>query len=296
MKKVNSIFIAAFVAASAMFVSCDPTEEPDEPSVPPTITVNLNGTDQSTITVKADETVTMKIDWKAEAGLKEVKLAVVDGNSVSPYPKTSGFSPSNNHESLTGHIVSTPNGFDGGTVKFIAEVKDQNDAPKNQEIVITFTKVEPPFEFGPVVDLGGQDGSTGSFYSISQGRLNITNATSQSSSVDFAYFYGATNQATIAAPADADAQTITYGSTRMSSWSTKNSTKFFKVANANGSKPEEWWDANIDKATTDTKANMLTVGTVVIFQTTGGTKGAFVVEKVTGTQAGSIEIKFIKKK
>jgi hypothetical protein len=144
--------------------------------------------------------------------------------------------------------------------------------------------------------IGGQGNATsGSFYSVALGkRLTILTARSQPADVDFAYFYGATNKATIAAPANEDAQTIPYGAKTMSSWATKNRTLFFVVKGANGARPVDWYDENINKATKLTKAAQLAAGNVVVYKTATA-QGAFVVTDIETGIAGAITINLIKK-
>ena len=107
--------------------------------------------------------------------------------------------------------------------------------------------------------------------------------------------YGATNQATIASPANSDAQSVFSG---MSGWSTKNDTKF-----ATTSITASDFDAITDDlgivAAADgasaTKANQLSAGDVVAFVTAStssnpGKKGLFKVVSITGTNAGTMSI------
>ena len=135
--------IAAFVAASAMLVSCESDTDP------PTITVNLNGTNQNTISVAANQTVTMNIDWEADEGtrLSDIRLSEVGGTNVEGFPVTRGFAPTNNLHRLTGFVVGSPHPTDGGVVTYRTEVTDNNNNSRNVDIVITFTAItiaQPP--------------------------------------------------------------------------------------------------------------------------------------------------------
>jgi len=147
--------------------------------------------------------------------------------------------------------------------------------------------------------LGAQAATAGSFFNASGNDggtiMTVSQAPNNQAQVDFAYYYGATNKATIVSPDHTWAGTneMTWGSVKMSTWTTKNATKFFKVTGADGNDPESWWNENIDKATTDTHAPQLAAGNVFIFETEREVRGAFVVVSVNGENAGTISLKII---
>ena len=313
MKRVNMFMIAAFVAASAMFVSCEKDDDPDNA---PTVivkatygTVNSQSVENGA-SIEGDEGVVVTFDIKFTMGiskLKEVHMKATIGSKTFNVLDSVGLDKGlfNSGSEFIDFKYVTNIGVQQETLTFTSI--DTKDRQGTSSVVIKVKEVAPPgdvetgesyFVTKSATLLGGQANATyGSFYSVEFGKvMTIGAATSQSSSVDFAYFHGATNGATIAAPANADAQTISYGQTKMSSWSTKNSTKFYKVEGADGTKPEDWWDEAIDGATTDTYANQLTKDAVVVFKTQGGTQGAFYVQEVKTGTTGSISIILIEKR
>jgi len=157
------------------------------------------------------------------------------------------------------------------------------------------TPEESPYiKKGAVTLMGGQNNATdGSFYSVALGYvMTVGAANSQQAKVDFVYYYGTNNKATIAAPNEATLSQIAYGSTRVSNWTTKNATKYFKVQGATANDPDSWFADNLGKPATDGTSMVtdLKVNDVVMYQTAGGLKGAYVVTAQSGTQSGTITI------
>ncbi len=140
--------------------------------------------------------------------------------------------------------------------------------------------------------LGGQNNATvGSFYSTSLGTV-INDATASASStvqstIDFVYFYGTTNGASIGAPSDATVATAHTGSTSLPSWTVKNSTKFYITAITPAVFDAAMNDSLIrtvdSTQVTTSLAAALTVGKVVAFKTVAGKKGLFHVSAIGGT-------------
>ncbi len=140
--------------------------------------------------------------------------------------------------------------------------------------------------------MGGQTNSTlGSFFSTTSGNVITSSAagasTSIQASVDFVYFFGTANQASMGAPNDTTVATAHSNNTSLSTWTTKNATKFVKttisaadfIASANDSLVK-----TIDAATINASmVNTLAAGNVVAFKTAAGKLGLFHVQAVEGT-------------
>ena len=184
-----------------------------------------------------------------------------------------------------------------GTENFVFTITDKDNQSRELSFIITTVDVSGP---GPINTfsmkiMGAQGSSTGSsFASIDGSVYGGAEAKTNAAKVDWLYFYGASNLATIAAPDDADAAAVftnaTYG---LQTWSVLNSTRFKRVTDAID------WDAITDDAVIvaqtasgvdQTKINNLDITDILAFQTVGGKKGLIRVEEITGTTAGTITI------
>ena len=107
----------------------------------PTMTVYLNGIEQYSITVRKDETVEVKIDWKTPYGIREIKLFDNESRSYPDYPKTNGFSPSEYHESVS-FTVSSPT--TGGRYNY-SSIYQSALKDKQSDIIFVFEKIRIHF-------------------------------------------------------------------------------------------------------------------------------------------------------
>jgi len=308
MKKLSYLLFAVlFIMANNVFVSCTDDENALEPtvSVKATYAAKSNEVIYNGDVLEADEgmIITFKITYSMGTNkLKEVRMSSeIDGKNrpvLDSLDLDKGIF--NKGAKSIDFTWETNFGKSDEKIKFYAVDTKGLECELNVTIKSkVYIPEDPEDEFRtlPITLLGGQQNATaGSFYSVSLGKVfTVSTATNDPGIIDFAYFHGDLNKATIAAPDDSDAQTISYGSTKMSSWSITNSTKFHVLSGVDGSKPANWWNDNIDKATTNTKASQLAAGQVVIFKTQRGTKGAFVVDEISGTKSGYIKILLIEK-
>jgi hypothetical protein len=108
--------------------------------------------------------------------------------------------------------------------------------------------------------------------------------------IDIVYFYGATNNASLAAPDDAGANEFSVFA--LDSWSTKNSTKFTAVLAVDFDTVlgAEDIDGFVSSTPANSKASKLSAGDVVGFETANGQKGLVKVTDITTGETGSITI------
>ena len=135
MKRVNLFFIAAFVAASAMFVSCGDDNDP------PTIRVMLDNVVRDAITVEVGSTVNVEITFEAEAGISRIEMEIAGGTNLTGFPKTSGFTTSN-MDVIRLNNYQLPS--TGTTHTLRARITDKDDQTANKDIVFTMTPAENP--------------------------------------------------------------------------------------------------------------------------------------------------------
>jgi hypothetical protein len=127
------------------------------------------------------------------------------------------------------------------------------------------------------------DANTGTVYKIS-GDEAKTNA----SLVDMLYYYGSTNQATLAAPNDGTVDGTSGDFSWTSSWSTKNATKFGESALSYGSVTAG--QVNAISGLSSTKVTGLTVGKTIEFVLSDGKKGVLNVTALTTGASGEITV------
>ncbi|MDR2886535.1 MAG: hypothetical protein LBV26_00820 [Bacteroidales bacterium] len=294
MKKVNFFMVAAFVAAGCVFSSC----KKDEPAKP-VITVNLDGTDRTEITIEQGASVKVKIDYTAEAGIKQIDLEQTGGSNLEGYPKTKDFVSSNvdKAEFTVGPLT------EAGTVKLVTRLTDKDANTTNKEIVITVNKAKEPtageintFANVLIGCLANNTTAGSSCASIDGKVYNLAAAKPLSAQIDFIYLDGATNPLSIVAPNNTVLNGLSAASAdRVATWAKRNATKLGKLDVTAAAFDAMGNDAVIaEKVTTTAVAadivKDLKAGDVVGFITEGGKKGMLKVINTVTTPAGSKSI------
>ncbi len=295
MKKISFIALFAAVIGMTIMSSCKKDDEHAAPSI-----TFSNGTSQELdfVAAGADSinvlfSVSVAADAEIETFVITQKVTDLQGG-VTP----------------TTYDATTTDGFKGETAKTYYfdkwfYVTDFTSATKyDYEFVVTdkdaqsysltySVTMKTQAQAGQIntytVTLGSYNSSTGSSFASSNGTVyNWADATTNSQLIDFVYYYGATNNATIAAPDDADAGTVF----DFSNWATKNATRFGIVTGVTFSDITD--DTEIvanESAATASAVTTLSVGNVVEFKTAAGKYGMFVVSAINGTtSSGTIDI------
>jgi hypothetical protein len=288
MKKI-SIYFFALITSLGFLTSCGETE-----TVNPAPSIVLDNT-APFIAANTEVTAGDSVKFKV----------VVTGNKINKFDATvsyDGGTPANlftdanagDKASYTKELAFKVRGV-AGTETYTFTATDKNGEVTTKDIVIT-VKAAQTIRTQTAKLLGGQDNTTaGSFYATEgDGTVYMqADAKSNSAKVDFLYFYGATNQATIASPKDAGAQDIYDNSTSgIQTWSTTNDTKF-KETTLTATDFNNATYASINTAAegaSATKSNLLVNGKVFAFVTAGGKRGLILVNTISGTQTGSIDI------
>jgi hypothetical protein len=133
------------------------------------------------------------------------------------------------------------------------------------------------------------DPNVGSFYGSSNNEVfNVTSANQNQGLVDMVFFYGASNQYTLAAPSDASFSNGSPGqitSLGIQNWTTRNATNFRTTTLTDFSSITKGADiatAYSAGSNTNSKANLLTAGQIIAFQTQAGKYGLCKIVDVTG--------------
>jgi hypothetical protein len=289
MKKTGLIAVLMLMMASVSFFTSCTTEEED---LSPTITfVTGSGYISSDATLSAGEAFTVNISATANStsGAKLTNLKVVrtlGGNAVTVADETIDLS------SFTSELSANA-AFIAGTEKWTFSVTDANGESAEISINITTTAGGAISTFDQKI-LGSYSNNTyGSFFGSADGTVyKMVEAYNNQAKVDWCYYYGVSNGATLAAPNDQTAMdeiftNATYG---LSQWSTRNATTFSLVTD------ELLWDNITDDAyivayansTSNTSVKQLVTGNIVAFKTASGKMGLIRITDIATGAAGSI--------
>jgi len=228
MKKNSLIAVLLLIMAGvSFFTSCTTEEENLSPNIS---FVSGSGYISSDATLKAGEAFTVNLSASANStsGAKLVKLNVIrvlGGNTVTVADETIDLS------SFTSE-VSANAAFIAGTEKWTFTVTDANGETAAISLNITTTAGAAINTFDQKI-LGSYYNNTyGSFFGSADGTVyKMVEAYNNQAKVDWCYYYGVSDGATIAAPNDATAindifTNATYG---LSQWTTRNATLFSLV-------------------------------------------------------------------
>jgi len=290
MKKLNFLFAILLMASVPFFTSCTDDETTDKDP-----TINLQGGSGFTstdVTLKAGEAMKVGINAfsNSTSKAKLVKFKVVRTYNNVPFTALDSTLSSTDAFNITLSTFAYPA---AGKERFTFTVTDKDGYTAEAAFEVTTTAGGPIKEFKQKV-LGSYDNSSyGSSFASADGTVyTLSQAKANAAKVDWMYYYGATNLATIASPNDATVTSIFSSADGPASWSVRNDTKFAKVTLPAG---VTWdnitTDAEIVPLATGasaTKVTTLSVGQIVSFKTVTGKMGLIKVETITGTGAGTI--------
>ncbi len=149
-------------------------------------------------------------------------------------------------------------------------------------------------EYSTVLMGAQSNANVGSFYDVESNTVyTLSDANAHQADVDFIYYYGSTNTATIAAPNDETVNGQSGDFTWTQDWTTQNATAFYKLTGVDFASIQT--TADVDAALEGqnsplSKVPQLAVGDVVGFTTAAGTNGVFKVTDISGTSDGTITI------
>jgi hypothetical protein len=213
MKKLSFLTALILFAFVGFFTGCDDTTQ-EGPAIQ-----FFGG-----VYIDDDATVApggiLKFSWVATKGSSNLASFTIEreGITLAGYPDET--IPNDNYQDS----VSLEAPLNEAAYVYELIVTDKNDLTASGSFTITVSG-------GPIKTwtktLGSWNSNTGSsFASITGDVYQIAEAKANSEKIDFLYYYGANNLATLAAPDDADAANVFTGTSGVATWSTLNSTKF----------------------------------------------------------------------
>src|SRR5690554_435763 len=238
-------------------------------------------------------------DIKFTVDLLDNRISEVDVRtgdfSIPGYPQTKFDDNKTNLLKFT----YEPKESEVGELTFTIIAKDNKGADNFAQVKITIKEEPAEIESFTAVLMGSyDDADLGSFFSTVTGDVyKITPAGENSELIDFAYFYGSTNEATISAPDNDDV--FGTGTTQVfgpiTEWNKRTATRFAKISTENLTVAEFDAAAN-DEIITENDAeelsnmvNKLQGNDLVFFVTEDGKKGIFKVADLD-TEAKTITI------
>jgi hypothetical protein len=282
MKQMKKVILALLVAPLA-FTACKKSDS-TTPAQSTPITVSV--TPSNTTSANPGDKITFVVAINSTNTLKDITITQDLGGNVTQVAHntiTSGTTASIQQD----YIVPPTS----GTVKVNFVVTDTKGNSQTATATITVSGSSTDFNVYNAL-LGNYKESAGSFFGAGNGTTyNVTTASSNQSNVDLVFFYGSSNGATLAAPNDASfgtgsGQISEYG---IQNWSTKNATTF-RTTTADFSSIKSSADiANAYNNGTDfspnTRANHLSVSSVIAFKTASGKMGVAEVTSLNGADA-----------
>ncbi len=287
MRKVRLFYL--LIASATVLASC--TKPTDTPPGGSSIAVTLNPT---IATLSAGDSVSISCTITDQNTLKDVVISEVIGSGSSSQLESYTLSGKSYQFNYTYHVPSVTSGTQ------IVLTFTVDDASNTQTATTTITVgAASDFNAYSAVLLGSYaDATAGSFYGSSTNTVYTVNtANSNQSAVDMVFFYGSTNQYTLAAPSDGSFGTNSnqISSLGIQNWTTKNITNF-KFTNLTDftsiTKAADIANAyNNASGSSDTKANMLSQGDIFAFQTAANKYGLCkVVDETGGNTSGQGEM------
>ncbi len=291
MKKISFIALFAAVIGMTIMSSC----KKDTTNAAPTITLNPSATSTVLDFAAGDSLVSFSARVQAEGEIEtfSIKEKITStGTTSSDYDATTTATfKGETDKTYDFSKTFSPTDFVTATkYEYVFNVTDKD----GQSYSITYTVTQSTGQQAGAINtypitLGSYNATTGSSFASSNGQVYTwSDATANSQLIDFVYYYGATNNASIAAPDDSDAGIVF----DFSNWATKNATRFGLVTGVTFADITDDTEivANESAATTSTVTG-LAVGNIVEFKTAAGKYGMFVVSAINGTtSSGTIDI------
>lgn len=279
MKKINYFLLIGLIGLVGVFTSCgeDPLDLEDEI----TITIGSGAVTEAEV----GDVISFDVSIVADAKIQELEIR----KGTSTIETVTDFL--NKTSDVYSFEYTVVEADAAQTLEFAFIVTDNKDNEEREDYVVTIAELAANISEYTAVIMGAHENTTyGSFLNAVDGVVyKVADAKSNQAKVDIVYYHGATNKATLAAPDDNGA--AEFNAYDLDNWTTKNETRF------TGKLTVDYADvitsANIDSEVSSpsaTKANELSVGDVVGFQTDGGKKGIVKVSEITSGTTGSITI------
>lgn len=285
----NYFFTLLILLSLGLLSSCEDTGE--EVIIEPGPSITLSRT---SATVTAGEAATVDYSVIAESRLEVIRIY----RENTLFDEVTDFVNNDSHTDILSYTTNSDEA--GTTVTFRFEAEDRKDRVSNETFTITVEEDIPEI---PVLSyeatlLGAQNNAnTGSFYDADENQVYLLNgARENAATIDFVYYYGATNLATLASPDD---PTIEEVLPQIEQFSVRNNTAvrrtdlsasdFDAIGSTDGFQISTIFETGT-APTEETRVNELSEGDVFAFRTADEQEGLVRVSDIEGTGAGRITI------
>lgn len=292
--KLRNLLILAALGSLVTFSSCDGDDDGTPPQ--PNLTLTANG---DSVQAVAGDTISFEVNVNHE---KDLESFTVAGNPPTRVDTAISGIGSQGFNYQFSYVV--PSSLGAGTeVDFTFTVTDEDQESATQQYKVIVTQSGSALERGTAVLLGSQNSAnepslyaTGSLQTFA---LSGFDNAANDDKIDFVYYFGNTNEATIAAPSDetvAGSSNAVYD--QVGNWENRNATAFTSIdANFSNIQRTTYFTEGAGSGlrstlsnSDQTKANMLAEGDVIAFLTEDGRIGAFEVASISGENTITINV------
>jgi hypothetical protein len=279
MKKKNYLFLIGLIGFFGLFTACE--EDGTETDDVLTITIASGAPSEAAV----GDVISFDVSIVADAKISEIEVR----KGTSTYDTKTDFQ--NKTSDVYTFEYEVVEADAGQTLEFAFIVTDNKDNTETADYSVTIDDLAPTItEFTAVIMGAHENADYGSFLDAHEGMVyKVSEAKNNQDKVDIVYYYGATNQATLAAPDDAGA--AEFNVYDLDNWTTKNATRFTDKLTVDfaGIITSDDIDTEVGSPSA-TKANELSVDDVVGFETSDGKKGVAKIAEITTGTTGSITI------
>lgn len=287
MKRLSYLFITMAFAGMTFMTSCSKSSDSTTTTGPAIHFLAGAGLVSGDVTVKSGAAISIGISAMAGSG-KLTRFFVqrtFQGKTSTAYDTT--LSTTSYSVTLNGNAQGS-----AGAETWVFTIFDANGNTAAVTLTITTTA---EIVYGAITSFSGtilgswNNSSIGSSFASSTGTVyKLADAKTNATLIDWLYYYGVSNLATIAAPNDVDAGTVY---TTLSSWSHRNATTFKKVIDV-----IDWSIIQNDSliliqtqtGVTATSVTSVQVNDVLAFITEVGKKGLIKITAIDPGDAGTI--------
>lgn len=290
--KLRNLLMLLAIGGLFTFSACDDDDDSD-----PKPTLNFIG-DTTTIspggnnTVKSGEPIVFS--WTVSNGASDLTRFTIDyvapgGSSQQIFAKTN--LADNNATEYAGTFDTTLT--QTGEHNFTFRVEEENGNSTERAITVTVESGAPLKSYTARM-VGAQNNTDfGSFYSVRRDSVYSATGfnTSNGQFIDLIYYFGATNDATLASPSD---QTVEeFDAYDVTQFNQRNETVFSPISGNIGdfqtASDLDQFESALNNSNV-TKANELSTSSTYAFKLDNDKLGVFAVQKIDSEDAGFIEI------